>query len=49
MNDMHVYSIQTYEKKNLHNCYGQNMTHEVCDDVTIMHLQNQQNWMQIAC
>jgi hypothetical protein len=30
MNDIHVYSIQTYEK-NSHNYYYQIVTHEVCD------------------
>jgi hypothetical protein len=32
MNDIHVYSIQTYEKHISHNYYCQIMTHEVCDD-----------------
>jgi len=31
MNDIHVYSIQTYEKKISHNYYYQIMTNEICD------------------
>jgi hypothetical protein len=31
MNDIHDYSIQTYEKLILHNYYYQIVTHEVCD------------------
>ncbi len=31
MNDIHVYSIQTYENQILHNYYCQIMAHEVCD------------------
>jgi len=32
MNDICVYSIQTYEKEILHNYYCQIVTHEVCDE-----------------
>jgi hypothetical protein len=35
MNDIHVYSIQTYEKHILHDYYCQIVTHQVCDDVNI--------------
>ncbi len=38
MSNIHVYSIQTYEKKNLHNYYCQILTHEVCDIITYMSL-----------
>jgi hypothetical protein len=31
MNDISVYSIQTYEKQISHNYYYQIVTHEVCD------------------
>jgi len=31
MNDIHVYSIRTYEKQILHNYYYQIVTYEVCD------------------
>jgi hypothetical protein len=31
MNNIHVYSIQTYEKQISHVYYYQIMTHEVCD------------------
>jgi hypothetical protein len=33
MNDIHVYSIQTYEKQISHDYYSQIVIHEVCDDV----------------
>jgi hypothetical protein len=32
MNDIHVYSIQTYEKHFSHDYYCQIVTHEVFDD-----------------
>jgi len=32
MNDIHVYSIWTYEKQILHDNYHQIMAHEVCDN-----------------
>jgi hypothetical protein len=35
MNDIHVYSIQTYEMKILHDYYCQIVTHEICDEETI--------------
>jgi hypothetical protein len=31
MNDIHVYSIQTYEKLISHHYYHQIVTHEICD------------------
>jgi hypothetical protein len=31
MNDIYVYSIQTYEKKILHDYYCQIVTHEIYD------------------
>jgi hypothetical protein len=31
MNDIHVYSKQTYEKQISHNYYCQIVTHEICD------------------
>jgi hypothetical protein len=31
MNDIHVYSILTYEKKNSHDYYCLIVTHEICD------------------
>jgi hypothetical protein len=34
VNDIHVYFIQTYEKKISHDYYCQIVTHEVCDDET---------------
>jgi hypothetical protein len=38
MNDIHVYSIQTYEKQILHDYYCQIVPHEVCDVVSIRHI-----------
>jgi len=34
MNDIRVYSIQTYGKQNLHDYYYQIVTYEVCDDLS---------------
>ncbi len=31
MNDIHAYSIWTYEKKISHDCYWQIVAHDVCD------------------
>ncbi len=40
LNDIRVYSIQTYEKKISHDYYCQIVTHEVCDvDLTYERIQ----------
>jgi hypothetical protein len=31
MNDIHAYSIRTYEKQISHDYYGQIVAHEICD------------------
>jgi hypothetical protein len=36
MNDMHVYSIQIYEKNISHDDYCWIVAHEVCDEMTYM-------------
>jgi len=38
MNDICVYSIQTYEKQILGDYYCQIMTHEICDVTTLFKL-----------
>jgi hypothetical protein len=37
MNDIHDYSIQTYEKLISNDYYYQIMTHEVCDVIVIVY------------
>jgi hypothetical protein len=36
MNDIYVYSIQTFEKKISHDDYCQIVAHEVCDEMPYM-------------
>jgi hypothetical protein len=36
MNDIYVYSIQTYGNKTSHDDYCQIVPHEVCDEMTYM-------------
>jgi hypothetical protein len=38
MNDIHIYSIRTYEKKISHDYYYQIMAHEVYDVITTPNL-----------
>jgi hypothetical protein len=47
MNDIHVYSIWTYEKQILHDYYCKIVTHEVCDGLLIKIDLYLHNWLYL--